>query len=85
MDGNTGNVYPKHKQRNNSDSKIQTNWKKSKKSKNQSINLRNTIAARNSLEKKPRRRRNKKKKKFKKSINQSQEKSPFGLKATNHL
>ena len=33
MDGNTGNVYPKHKQRNNSDSKIQTNWKKSKKSK----------------------------------------------------
>ena len=73
MDGNTGNVYPKHKQRNNSDNKIQTNSKKSKKSKNQSISLRKTLATPNRLQKKRRRRRNKKKKKFKKtkSINQS--------------
>ena len=52
MDGNTGNVYPKHKQRNNSDSKIQTNWKKSKKSKNQSINLRKTTCGTKQLGKK---------------------------------
>ena len=67
MDGNTGNVYPKHKQRNNSDNKIQTN---SKKSVNQ---FKKNTCNTKQVGKKRRRRRNKKKKKFKKtkSINQS--------------
>ena len=52
MDGNTGNVYPKHKQRNNSDNKIQTNSKNSKKIQtNQSISLRKTLATPNRLQK----------------------------------
>ena len=61
MDGNTGNVYPKHKQRNNSDNKIQTNSKKSKKSVNQ---FKKNTCNTKQVGKKPRRRRNKKKKKF---------------------
>ena len=73
MDGNTGNVYPKHKQRNNSDNKIQTNSKKSKKSKNQSISLRKTLATPNRLQKNEEDEEIKRKRNLKKtkSINQS--------------